>query len=72
MAASKKDYEAVASVLNRIGTRFDVHNSEPHGEMFVAVVEDLARAFSFGNPRFQSERFIDACYKNVPATEKKD
>jgi len=49
---TKKDYEKIASVIFRCG---DIISKQK-------LIADLADAFAQDNPRFDRDRFFNACY----------
>ena len=61
MAMSKKDYVAIAKVLNHY-----YHNSSEE-LMATHIALDLVLVFSADNPRFDADRFMSAV-KQYPAT----
>jgi hypothetical protein len=71
MASSKKDYEAAATLLRGSKGRTDnlarsSGQSDREGALYVQVetariARDFADYFGRGNPRFDRERFLDAC-----------
>ena len=56
---SKKHYEAISRIIQGITTVPELVID--HGE----VVERLAEYFAGDNPRFDAERFIAACHKEL-------
>lgn len=54
MSMTKKDFEAIAEILNNV----DYSNPE-HSRLF--IVEKLADYFSTVNDKFDRERFLKAC-----------
>lgn len=65
MSASKKDYEAVAGVLNKVAREHDLTDQQA----FCQTVIDLAAMFKGMNPGFLFDRFFEAVYKGVPPSE---
>ena len=55
---TRKDYVAVASAMHHAYMTCD----KPHLKTWVAAVMCLADTFKADNPRFDSERFVNACY----------
>ena len=59
---SKKDYQAIAAALNRY--RFECEGRMGGSEMIAlvdAIASDLAVVMARDNPRFDRDRFIQAC-----------
>jgi hypothetical protein len=56
MAMSKKDYVLIAGAIDRTSTLINADKHTIH-----MVVMHLSHALEQDNPRFDSERFIDAC-----------
>jgi hypothetical protein len=54
---TKQDYIIVAEVLNRVRGMYWVSKAGRYN----AIVEELAAAFAEDNPRFNQDKFIDAC-----------
>lgn len=57
MAASKKDYEAVAAILKTAQSRTRTHRERT---MLVWVARHLAVAYRVGNEQFDTTRFLNA------------
>ena len=55
---TRKDYVAIATALHHAYRTCE----NPHIRTWEAAVLRLAEAFKADNPRFDSERFINACY----------
>lgn len=53
---TRKDYIRVSDILNK-------YSEILSPEDFAGIVEDFAEFFSEDNPRFDINRFIDACWK---------
>jgi len=61
---TRKDYVATAEILNNYLVR---NNSETHPQLvaeFDELVEDFIKMFEADNPRFDAERFWEACYND--------
>ena len=65
MTMSKKDYELVASVLNRYVTGYeqlgDTKEAEHKIQACYGIASELSRQFTEDSPRFLSSRFLTAC-----------
>ena len=61
MAMSKKDYVAIAKVLNH----YYLNDGDDPTAVYIAL--DLVHVFANDNPRFDSDRFMSAV-KQYPAT----
>lgn len=59
---TRKDYELIATTLNKIATLNDNTIQTPQMILDTVAVA-LATAFSNDNPRFDTLRFIEAVYK---------
>jgi hypothetical protein len=57
---SKKDYQAIAAILHRNRTQETDHGSESRSVVSM-IAQDLADMMAGENPRFDRERFIEAC-----------
>lgn len=57
MAHSRKDYEAVAEIIN--DTSYTVHMDLPTVTTIAVALADL---FEAGNERFDRARFLKACF----------
>ena len=53
---TRKDYEAIAAKF-----AIDRPKDGPALEMYVALQKRIADAFALDNPRFNRQRFYDAC-----------
>lgn len=53
---TKKDYELIASTLDRIVTR----TGEETG-LYITICEWLADSFEAANPKFNRSKFLQAC-----------
>jgi hypothetical protein len=51
---TRKDYVATAEILSNYSMYFDVN-------MFADIVNDFADMFENDNPRFDHDRFVEAC-----------
>lgn len=62
MAMTKKDYELMAKVFNNYieDGRHDAQRGIEYS-VLVDLAEDLATAFETYNPRFDRDRFLQAC-----------
>jgi hypothetical protein len=61
---TRKDYVATASILN---TYLKRNNSESHPQLvaeFDEMVNDFIYFFEKDNPRFDSEKFWEACFND--------
>ena len=61
---SKKHYEAIAKIIDGVTIHRPTYPRDPiiyRGEL----VKDLAAYFAGDNPRFDAERFIAACQKEL-------
>lgn len=59
MSMSRKDYQAIATLLGEIGKK------EIADETFFYLAEKLAEHFKADNPNFDYTRFMDAVYKDL-------
>lgn len=57
MATSKRDYVAIAEIVERVRSE---HWNQAAG-VLAEVAHQLADYFAQDNPRFDSERFLTAC-----------
>ena len=55
---TRKDYVAVADILNRYALSIDENT-------FDIVIHDFAGLMAEDNPRFMSDRFISACWNGA-------
>jgi hypothetical protein len=53
---TRKDYVATAEILSNYTQHFDVGT-------FADIVNDFADMFENDNPRFDHDRFVEACMK---------
>ena len=51
---TRKDYVATAEILSNYSMYFDTN-------LFADIVNDFADMFENDNPRFNHERFVEAC-----------
>lgn len=58
MAMSRKDYEAIAE---RIARSADKYRHDAGQDIVLEIVEDLAEIFAEDNPRFNFDKFVQAC-----------
>lgn len=68
MSLSRKDYEAVAAVIDTArpkGTNLSGYEAGGH-DALLDVAHDLANIFEASNPRFDRRRFLAACFTNNP------
>lgn len=65
---SKKDYEAVAKILDQALGRAHGLGSEQERCSLTEVAYELANHFSQDNPRFDRSRFLAACGVQVPCS----
>jgi hypothetical protein len=63
MAASKKDFEAIAKILKRTAHTYCCEGEEAVEE----ITEALADYFGQSVPSFDRERFLQACAPDSPA-----
>lgn len=54
---TRRDYELIAATLNRVQGMYWVSKAGRYN----VIVEELAAAFARDNPRFNQDKFIDAC-----------
>lgn len=63
---TKKDYEAIAAVIYATYPTYENEADEPAREgkiaQIIAIVNGLADRFQQDNPRFDRQRFGDACF----------
>lgn len=59
MATTRKDYEAIAAVINNVGRAHRTENNVATLE----IAQGLADYFATDNPDFNRARFISACFK---------
>lgn len=57
MSLSRKHYKAIADIMNRYSLLHPVEFTIDD------CIADLATYFKQDNPRFDKQRFYDACYK---------
>jgi hypothetical protein len=55
---TRKDYEAIAE---RIAQNAEKYQYDRGADIVAEIAEDLAEIFADENPRFDRDRFIDAC-----------
>lgn len=61
--AARKDYKAIAGIIKYEYTKYD-NTGEDDSEAKIAIlriVSDLVRYFETNNPRFNAQKFINAC-----------
>lgn len=59
---SKKDYQAIARAIHEVKTRADVRpDSGALAALLADTVDALSDVFATDNPRFDRERFLEAC-----------
>lgn len=65
MSMSKKDYVAIATVLNKIALEHDLDEQQCFGQ----AVIDLSALFATSNPKFLPSLFFEAVYIGVPDSQ---
>ena len=65
---TRKDYELIAEVLNRLNT--DFNNGGSDEVSLTLVIKELSNAFETDNSRFNSEKFLRASGINPKFTER--
>jgi hypothetical protein len=66
MKATRKDFEAIASVVNDVFRRAQTQKLASKNKLILMrldMAEELARVMSGTNPAFDRSRFITACTK---------
>lgn len=61
---TRKDYKAIAEIIKQEYTRFDNTGEDDYEghHTLLCVVAKLAHYFAANNPRFDREKFLQACY----------
>jgi len=62
---TRKDYEAIAEILSAVAIERE-HWQVPAPNTVFTVMRKLADYFAEENPRFNRERFVEACSYNDP------
>jgi hypothetical protein len=60
---TKKDYIAIALVLNKHSGCAEYQSD--HATCYDAIINDFCDMLTLNNPRFDRERFTNACYKGI-------
>jgi hypothetical protein len=58
---TRKDYVALAAAFNHAKPRAHGNDTEIHADQWHADIHAVAQALGADNPRFDYQRFYDAC-----------